>query len=152
MELVEREHDRLDGDLEGLLGASVADRKPLARRALQRLSAYLLAEEQCLYPALFVTMGSETPLAPLIDHDKLKSLVAELLRMEPMEASFAACVSNLQGRLRSYHTAPASRPLPVGARRFQPRGAAPDRRRDAAVPVFQPARRTGKPRQRQGLA
>lgn len=102
LELLEREHDRLDRDLAGLLCAPLADKKPLAKRVLERLSAYLLAEEKSLYPALFATMGSETPLAPLVDHLNLKRFVAELLRMEPLEASFAACVSNLQGRLRGY--------------------------------------------------
>ena len=102
LELVRREHDRLDAGLATLLRASPQAREPAAKGILRRLSGYLLAEEQCLYPALFATLGSATPLEPLTDHLRLKRLVAELLRMDTPEASFAACVSNLQGRLRSY--------------------------------------------------
>jgi hypothetical protein len=102
LELVEREHARLDAGLGMLLGAAPQNRDAVAKRVLRRLSAYLLAEEQCMYPALFVTLGSKTPLEPLTDHLTLKGLVAELLRMEAHEASFAACVSNLQDRLRGY--------------------------------------------------
>jgi hypothetical protein len=120
LELIEREHDRLHVDLAGLICAALADKRALAKRILRRLSAYLLAEEQCLFPALFATLGSETPLAPLNDHQGLKRFVAELLRMEPMEASFAACVSNLQGRLRGYRTRQRKRLYPLMRRTFSP--------------------------------
>ena len=120
LELVEREHDRLDGDLARLIRAPLPDKKPLDARMLRRLSAYLLAEEQCLYPALFATLGSETPLRPLSDHLSLKQFVAELLRMEPLEAGFAACMSNLQDRLNGYGLRQRSGLFPLMHRIFSP--------------------------------
>jgi hypothetical protein len=103
LELIEAEHRRLDRDLARLAHATPREQRLLARRLLQRLSAYLLAEERALYPALFATMGAEMPLDALDDHDQLKAFVAELLRPESPAASFASCVSNLHRLLGGYY-------------------------------------------------
>jgi hypothetical protein len=102
LEFVEREQARLDASLATLLCAAPHDADCPAKSVLHRLSTYLLAEEQCLYPALFVTLGSATPLELLADHLALKGMVAELSRAEAPEASFADRVSNLQDRLHRY--------------------------------------------------
>jgi len=56
LELIEAEHRRLDRDLARLAHSPPREQRLLARRLLQRLSAYLLAEERALYPALFATI------------------------------------------------------------------------------------------------
>ena len=100
VDLMAREHVRLGRELQRCIGEEdPLDALGLARSALGRTSAYLMALQRCVFPAL-VAIG-EASAVPSLHYERVKSSAAEaLLRSGRHDASLVKAVVGKARRQR----------------------------------------------------
>jgi len=102
VDLMAREHVRLGRELQRCIGEEdPLDALGLARSALGRTSAYLMALQRCVFPAL-VAIG-EASAVPSLHYERVKSsAAAALLRSGRHDASLVKALCALQRELHAY--------------------------------------------------
>jgi iron-sulfur cluster repair protein YtfE (RIC family) len=78
-------------------------RRKLYAEAADQLSLHLFAEEQLFYPALKRLCAAEAPAAAHDEHQSMRQLMSDLLRLSPLDAAFEPAFRALGEHLRRHY-------------------------------------------------
>ena len=102
-----RQHRQLEAQLRSLLEAAESGDADACVAVLARsgdeLALHILAEEQLVYPAVHAARTEYFLLESLEEHLSLKRLLADLLALDPEDASFTSKCKLLEEQARRHH-------------------------------------------------
>jgi hemerythrin superfamily protein len=102
--LLTRQHRHLEQMLDALVEAEAdTECQRLFAAAADELAVHVSAEEQVFYPAVSAERTEDILLESLEEHLSLKRLVADLLDMDPNDATWGAKAKVLQEQTEHHH-------------------------------------------------
>ena len=103
VELLVGQHRSLEARMEHLLEADEAERAALLTQVGDELGVHVASEEELFYPAVHATPTEDVLLESLEEHLSLKRLLADLLQMQPGEATFEAKFKVVKEQAEHHH-------------------------------------------------
>ncbi len=102
--LLTRQHRQVEASLQALLDEDDADkRETLLVQAADDLAVHISAEEQVFYPEVRAARTEDILLESLEEHLSLKRLLADLLELQPNEATFYPKCKVLSEQAEHHH-------------------------------------------------
>lgn len=103
IEMLVRQHRRMEAMLKGLLDVEPAARRPMFARAADELMSHVLIEEEIFYRAVKTARTEDILLESLEEHLSLKRVLSDLVELPVDDPHFEPKLHVLEEQTRHHH-------------------------------------------------